>query len=173
MAQSCTPNGGLGSPVSTSHPYAVELDAVMQSVFGTLRSLVNPGVDRNGALATFRVAVATLSDFQDRYRSNWSEQQANNIQSIIDQINTMHDGLAASPVYSGASPGMMENAYRRMNAWRQEGDPMKTTSLAEYIDRQVERPEVDAPPRPTAPSPGAETPSLRTRLPPLTLSPSF
>ena len=148
------PNESLSIVMSVSHPYVEQLDCIMQSIFGTLRSLVNPGVDRTVASEKLNAASIALAALKNLYSYEWNKQQTAQIDGIINQVGSMQADLAARASHVGTTPEILETAFRRMNAWRSEDDPSKHQSLADYIDGRTERPTVDAPERPSTPAPG-------------------
>ena len=155
MCEDRNPDESLPRVMSASHPYAEQLDCIMQSIFGTLRSLVNPCVDHTDVTENLRAASIALSSLKNLYSYQWNEQQTAQIDGIITQVKSMQADIAARAACLGTTPEILETAFQRMNAWKADDDPSKQQSLADYIDRRTALRAVDAPERPFLPDPGS------------------
>jgi hypothetical protein len=112
-----------------------KLDETMRDVYKHLHDALTDQTFNGQELKLGR-AYTAVTQFQMEHSSALSQIQTASIACTRDQVAKLQCDLAERTTRLNVSVDQLEASFQRMNSWRSEDDPLKTMTLAQYIDKQ-------------------------------------
>lgn len=111
-----------------------QLDETMRAVYKHLHDAFKDQTYK-GQTLKFGRAYTAITQFHTDHSDELTQLQTASIACTRDQVAKYQVDLQDKGTALGASIDMLEASFARMNAWRPEDDPLKTMTLAQYVDK--------------------------------------